>query len=207
MRVNFRRMKSLLTLMTVLGLATFAQAAQPEIGKPAPEFTLKDSTGKEHSLSDYKGKVVVLEWVNYGCPFVKKHYDSGNMQKVQKAATDGGAVWLAICSSAPEKQGHMSSEEATAKLKEVGSAASAYLIDEDGKVGKLYDARTTPEMYIINPEGVLVYAGAIDDKPTANSSDIEGAVNYVSTALDEISAGKPVTTSKTKSYGCSVKYP
>jgi len=199
-------MKSLLTLATILGLVTFSHAAQPEIGQPAPAFTLKDSTGKEHSLADYKGKVVVLEWINHGCPFVKKHYDSGNMQKLQEDATDHGVVWLAVCSSAPEKQGHMTPEAATANLTEVKSNATAYLLDEDGKVGKLYDARTTPEMYIINSDGVLVYAGAIDDKPTANAADIEGAVNYVRTALEEMKEGKPITTAQTKSYGCSVKY-
>jgi peroxiredoxin len=198
-------MKKLLSLAFSAALAATA-FAQPEVGQPAPAFTLKDTSGKSHNLSDFKGKVVVLEWVNHGCPFVKKHYAPGNMQKLQKEATDKGVVWLSICSSAPGKQGHMDAAAAAAKSKEVNANATAYLLDEDGTVGKAYNARTTPEMFVINKEGVLVYMGAIDDKPTADSGDIASAVNHVTAALEEVLAGKPVTVAKTKSYGCSVKY-
>lgn len=180
--------------------------ASPQIGQPAPEFTLTDCTGKEHSLSDFRGKTVVLEWVNHGCPFVKKHYGAGNMQKLQKEATDQGAVWLSICSSAPDKQGHMAAAEAATMCEKVGSNATAYLLDEDGTVGRAYDAKVTPELFIIDPEGKLVYMGAIDDRPTPNPNDIPGAVNHVSMALGEVLAGKEVTTPTTKAYGCSVKY-
>lgn len=198
-------MKRFLALIAALAL-TVPLHAQPEIGKPAPDFTLKDLDGKEHSLSDFKGKTVVLEWVNYGCPFVKKHYDSKNMQKLQKKATDDGVVWLAVCSSAPGKQGNETPETGKTKTKDVGSEATAYLVDESGKVGKLYNAKTTPEMFVINKEGVLVYMGAIDDKPTPSPDSIAGAVNHVENALAELAAGKPVTTASTKPYGCSVKY-
>ena len=193
---------SLLASITLTGMAF----AQPEIGQPAPAFTLSDCSGTEHSLSDFKGKTVVLEWVNHGCPFVVKHYASGNMQKLQEDATGKGVVWLSICSSAPGKQGHMSAADAKAKCDAVGAKSTAYLLDEDGQVGKLYGAKTTPQMAVINAEGVLVYQGAIDDKPSTDQADIEGATNYVVAALDEVLAGKPVTTAETKPYGCSVKY-
>ena len=205
MRVSFQFMKKLITSLVAVALAG-AAFAQPEIGKPAPEFTLTDTTGKSHSLSDFKGKTVVLEWINHGCPFVVKHYSSGNMQKLQTDATGKGVVWLSICSSAPGKQGHMTAADAVKKSEEVGSKATAYLVDEDGKVGKLYDAKSTPEMYVINKEGVLVYHGAIDDKKSTDAADIAGAKNYVTAALNEVLAGKPVTTPSTKAYGCSVKY-
>ena len=180
--------------------------AQPEIGKPAPEFALKDTSGTEHKLSDFKGKTVVLEWVNYSCPFVKKHYDSKNMQELQKAATADGVVWLSICSSAPGKQGNATPDEGKTKTQLLGSAATAYLADADGKVGKLYNAKTTPEMFVVDKEGTLVYMGAIDDDSSANPAAIKGSKNHVMTALAEIAAGKAVTTPSTKSYGCSIKY-
>jgi peroxiredoxin len=198
-------MKTFLTLTAAVALALTAHAA-PEIGKPAPDFTLQDLDGQEHKLSDLKGKTVVLEWVNYGCPFVKKHYESKNMQNLQKEATADGVVWLAICSSAPGKQGNETPETAKTKTKEVGSNATAYLVDADGTVGKLYGAKTTPEMFIIDKDGNLVYMGAIDDKPNPSPDSIEGAVNYVKAALADIKAGKPVATTTTKPYGCSVKY-
>jgi peroxiredoxin len=198
-------MKTFLALSAAIALALTAQAA-PEIGKPAPDFTLKDLDGKEHKLSDLKGKTVVLEWVNYGCPFVKKHYASKNMQNLQKEATADGVVWLAICSSAPGKQGNETPDTGANLTKELGSNATAYLVDEDGKVGKLYGAKTTPEMFVINKEGNVVYMGAIDDKPAPSPDSIKGAVNYVKAALADIKAGKPVATATTKSYGCSVKY-
>ncbi|MCX7868918.1 MAG: thioredoxin family protein [Terrimicrobiaceae bacterium] len=193
-------------LLIALAASAALATASPEIGKPAPEFTLKDCSGKQHSLSDFRGKTVVLEWVNHGCPFVVKHYSAGNMQKLQKDATARGVVWLSICSSAPGKQGHMSAAEAAKKCEEVGSHATAYLLDEDGQVGRLYAAKRTPEMFVINPEGILVYKGAIDDKPSANSADIPGAKNFVTAALDEVLAGKPVSKPETAAYGCSVKY-
>lgn len=199
-----RQLLALTTLFAVTSLGL--HAATPPVGEPAPNFTLKDTSGKEHSLSDFSGKVVVLEWVNHGCPFVVKHYASGNMQNLQAAAAEDGVVWLSICSSAPGKQGHMSAEDAAKKTEELGSKAAAYLLDEDGTVGRLYGATTTPEMFIINAKGILVYKGAIDDKPTASQADIEGAKNFVTAALTEIKAGKPVSVSETRPYGCSVKY-
>lgn len=180
--------------------------AQVEVGAPAPNFTLKDCTGKERSLADFKGKTLVLEWTNPGCPFVKKHYGSGNMQKLQKDATAKGVVWLTICSSAPGKQGNMTPADVEKRCKEIDAAATAYLLDEDGKVGKLYGAKRTPEMYVINKEGILIYHGAIDDKKSPDPTDIASAKNYVDAALKETLAGKPVSTPKTEAYGCSVKY-
>lgn len=188
-------------------LATVTAAfAAPEIGQDAPAFTLKDTSGKEVSLSDFKGKYVMLEWVNFGCPFVKKHYDSKNMQNLQKEAKDKGVVWLSICSSAPGKQGHNSQEDAAAEIKKQGSNATAYLLDESGTVGKAYNARTTPEMYLISPEGKLLYMGAIDSNSSPDPATIKEATNYAAAAMEAALAGKPVKEPVTKSYGCSVKY-
>ena len=192
-------------LFLLLAAVTIAQA-EVQIGQPAPDFSLTDCSGKKVSLSDFKGKVVVLEWVNHNCPFVAKHYGSGNMQKLQADATAKGVTWLSICSSAPGKQGHATGPEAMKKCTETQSAATAYLLDETGKVGKTYGAKVTPEMYVIDANGVLVYHGAIDDKKSTNPGDIAGAKNYVAAALDEVLAGKPVSTAKTDPYGCSVKY-
>ena len=177
-----------------------------KIGQPAPNFKLSSATGKEHSLSDYKGKWVVLEWINLQCPFVLKHYNSKNMQTLQQTYTKKEVVWLSICSSAPGKQGNFSGEELTAKIKEVSSNSTAYLIDGDGKVGHTYGAKTTPHMFIINPGGILVYAGAIDDKASTKIEDVKGAANFVSAALDAGLANKDIKVSSTVSYGCSVKY-
>lgn len=189
-----------------LALAAGTTLAAPEVGQPAPAFTLTDSNGQSHNLADFKGKFVVLEWLNHGCPFVKKHYDSNNMQKLQKEYTSKDVVWLSIVSSAPGKQGHMSPAETNAAKAEKGSAATAVLLDEDGTVGQLYGAKVTPELYVINPEGNLIYAGAIDDKKSVDPADVEGAANYVKRALDEALAGQPVSTPRTEPYGCSVKY-
>lgn len=197
--------KIISTLLTLIACAAVGVAA-PEVGKPAPEFTLTDSNGKSHNLSDFKGKVVVLEWLNHGCPFVQKHYDGGNMQGLQKKYTGEGVVWLSIVSSAPGKQGHMSPEETNKTKAEKNSAATAVLLDEDGKVGRLYNAKVTPELFVINKEGVLVYAGAIDDKKSTDAADVAGAKNHVAAALDETLAGKPVSVPTTTAYGCSVKY-
>lgn len=199
-------MKNLIKSTLALVIAASTALAAPEVGQPAPDFTLTDSNGKEHKLSDFKGKFVVLEWLNHGCPFVVKHYSSGNMQKLQKEFTGKDVVWLSIVSSAPGKQGHMSAEETNAAIAEKGAAPTAVLLDESGTVGKLYDAKRTPEMFVVSPEGVLIYAGAIDDKKSTDAADIEGAVNYVKQALDEALAGKPVSVPKTEAYGCSVKY-
>jgi peroxiredoxin len=199
-------MKTLLSLI-IAGSVLINAHAESTVGKPAPDFTLKDTSGKEHKLADLKGKYVVLEWVNYGCPFVKKHYDSNNMQALQKDAADKGVVWLSICSSAPGKQGHFPPAEAAEKTKAYGAASAGYLIDEDGTVGKLYGAKTTPDMFVINPEGVLIYKGAIDDNNSPDAAVIKDSKNYVMAALTEALAGQPVSTSSTKPYGCGVKYP
>jgi AhpC/TSA family len=180
--------------------------ASPEVGKPAPDFALKDLSGKNHKLSDLKGKFVVLEWVNFGCPFVRKHYGSGNMQKLQGEFVDKGVEWLSICSSAPGKQGNETPDTAKSGFSKFHSAATAYLVDEDGKVGRLYNAKTTPQMFVINPEGMLIYAGAIDDKPTPDPSTVAGSNNYLKAAFNEATSGKTVSVPSTKPYGCSVKY-
>lgn len=193
-------------LITLLAATALLAHAAPEVGKPAPAFTLKDETGTERSLADYKGKTVVLEWFNYGCPFVKKHYGSGAMQKLQKAATDDGVVWLSIVSSAPGKQGHLTAGEAAAKKQELGMASTAVLLDGDGKVGHLYQARTTPEMYVVNAAGDIAYMGAIDDQPSPDPTSLQGARPYVAEALAALKSGKPIDPAVTKSYGCSVKY-
>jgi peroxiredoxin len=195
----------ILPALFAVALAASAYAA-PQVGKSAPDFTLADLSGKQHELSDYKGKYVVLEWVNFGCPFVKKHYGSQNMQTLQKEFVDKGVVWLSICSSAPGKQGNETPDAAKKGISKFGWAASAYLVDADGKVGKLYNAKTTPDMFVIDPEGTLIYAGAIDDKPNPDPSTVNGASNYVKAALSEATAGKDVSVPATKPYGCSVKY-
>lgn len=194
--------KSTLALLVATGTAF----AAPQVGQPAPEFTLTDSNGQAHKLSDFRGKFVVLEWLNHGCPFVVKHYASGNMQKLQKEYAGKDVVWLSIVSSAPGKQGHMTPEETNKAKQDKGSAATAILLDEDGTVGRLYNAKVTPELFIVNPEGVLIYAGAIDDKKSTDTADVAGAKNYVKQALDEALAGKPVSEPTTTAYGCSVKY-
>ena len=180
--------------------------AEVTTGAAAPDFTLTDTSGASHKLSDFKGKPVVLEWVNHGCPFVVKHYSKGNMQGLQADYTGKGVVWLSICSSAEGKQGYDTAEGWQKLNTEKGGKATAILLDPEGTVGKLYGAKTTPHMYVINAEGTLVYQGAIDDKPSTDSDDIPGAKNYVKAALDEVLAGKPVTTGQTKPYGCGVKY-
>jgi peroxiredoxin len=195
-------LKSTLALLVAAGTAV----AAPQVGQPAPEFTLTDSNGQSHNLSDFKGKFVVLEWLNHGCPFVKKHYDGGNMQGLQKEYTGKDVVWLSIVSSAPGKQGNMSPEETNKTKEEKDAAPTAVLIDADGTVGKLYDAKVTPELFVINPEGTLIYMGAIDDKNSVEPADVAGAKNHVKQALDEAMAGKPVSEPTTAAYGCGVKY-
>jgi peroxiredoxin len=197
--------KLLITLLTCVA-ASAAFSEDLKVGSAAPAFTLKDSTGKEHSLADFKGKFVVLEWFNEGCPFVKKHYTSGNMQKLQGEYTGKDVVWLSINSSAPGEQGHMTSESAAKTIDDWKIKSTQILFDHDGKVGKMYGAKTTPHMFVIDKEGKLVYQGAIDSKPTPNTADVAGAENYVKVALDNTMAGKPVENASTKPYGCSVKY-
>jgi len=200
-------MKTLLLTLTlsIAGLIAPVLAAV-EVGKPAEGFSLTDTDGKSHSLADFKGKYVVLEWYNPDCPFVKKHYDSGNMQKLQKEYTGKDVVWLSINSSATGKQGHYSADEYKKIATDKNTAPTALLLDHDGKVGKAYDAKTTPEIYIVNPEGNLIYKGAIDSKSTSEQADIASSENYVKSTLDAAMNGKPVAVSSTKSYGCSVKY-
>lgn len=176
------------------------------VGQPAPAFNLPDANGGQEALSSFKGKYVVLEWVNFECPFVGKHYGSGNMQKLQKTYTGKGVVWLSINSSAGGKQGALDATKASALVKEKGAAPTAFLLDSEGAVGQAYGAKTTPHMFIIDPSGKLIYNGAIDDRPSTDKADIATARNYVQAALDEAMAGKPVTTTSSQPYGCSVKY-
>ena len=199
-------MKPMFVAVTALAVIAAPASAAPMIGQAAPNFRAADVNGKPVSLSDFRGKTVVIEWHNPGCPFVKKHYGSGNMQKAQAAAARDGVVWLTINSGAPGKQGHMSGAEAKALLASAGARPTAYLLDPNGVVGKAYEARTTPHMYIVNKAGKLVYAGGIDDKPTANPADIAGARNHVLAALGELKAGKAVSVTTSRPYGCSVKY-
>jgi peroxiredoxin len=176
------------------------------VGDPAPEFTSVDSNGKSQRLSDYKGKYVVLEWHNQGCPYTKKHYESGNMQRLQKEWTAKGVIWFTVISSAPGTQGFVTPSQENDYVKQIGAAPTAVLMDPGGSLGHLYAAKTTPHMYIIDPSGTLIYNGAIDDHPTSDQADIKSSKNYVSAALSEALAGKPVTDSATRPYGCSVKY-
>lgn len=199
-------MKTKFILLLFLFISEAILAQKAKLNETAPEFTLKDSFGKEHSLSDFEGKIVMLEWINFECPFVKKHYNSKNMQTLQTKYTGKGIIWLAICSSAEGKQGNFSKEEINDRTKKLDAKYAAYLIDEDGKVGKMYGAKTTPHMYIIDKEGKLVYAGGIDNKPTTDIDDIETAKNYVSSALDELLNGEDVSIQSSAPYGCSVKY-
>lgn len=177
-----------------------------ESGQPAPEFAAHTSDGKEVKLADYKGKTVVLEWLNYGCPFVKKHYNGKNMQALQKDYTAKGVVWLSVVSSAEGKQGYGTPAEAEKERKAHGSKATAVILDPKGELGKLYGAQTTPHMFVIDPKGTLAYQGAIDDKPSADAASLKGAKNYVREALDAELAGRAPATAQTKSYGCGVKY-
>jgi len=198
-------LKPLAVLLASVAMTAAAFAA-PEVGKPAPDFSATDSKGRTVKLSDYRGKTVVLEWTNDGCPYVQKHYSTNNIQSLQKDAAAKGIVWLSVISSAPGEQGAVSGAEADRLSETRGAAPAAVLLDAEGKVGRLYDARTTPHMFIVNGDGTLVYMGGIDDKPTAIPSDVKAAKNYVRAALDDLAAGKPVATPVTRPYGCSVKY-
>jgi peroxiredoxin len=191
-------------LGAVLAVSFTANAVR--VGDAAPDFTGTDSNGKTHKLSEYKGKYIVLEWTNNGCPYTLKHYESGNMQALQKDWTAKGVVWLTVLSSAPGEHGYMAAAQENAYLSKAKAAPTAALLDPTGAIGHEYSAKTTPHMFVIDPEGKLIYAGAIDDHPTTELSDVKSSKNYVSAALTEAMAGQPVATSSTRPYGCSVKY-
>lgn len=195
-----------LALAAALALMPAVARASAEPGKPAPAFEVKDGAGKTHKLGDYSGRWLVLEWFNKDCPFVKKHYGSDNMQALQKELTGKKVAWLSVVSSAEGKQGYLTPAEATAVAKEEGSAAEAILLDTDGAMGKAYGAKATPHMFVINPKGEVVYAGAIDDNDSSDPSVIPTSTNYVRTAVAAGLDGKPVAVSATRAYGCSVKY-
>jgi alkyl hydroperoxide reductase subunit AhpC len=201
-----KRTNFYLTLAALVLCAVPALFAAAKVGDSAPDFTATASNGKTFRLADYRGKYVVLEWHNNGCPYVGKHYRSGNMQRLQKEWTAKGVVWFTILSSAPGQQGYVTAGEENGYLAKMQAAPTAALLDPSGEIGHLYDAKTSPQMVVINPQGVVIYDGAIDDKPTTDLSDIQGATNYVSLALQQSMAGKEVQTSATRPYGCSVKY-
>lgn len=195
-----------LTFTAALLTGSGAALAAAAIGQPAPAFSVTDVNGKAVSLADFKGKHVVLEWVNPGCPYVQKHYNATNMQATQKAAADKGVVWLAINTTGREFSDYKPPADMAKWMKDHKAAATTTLMDADGQVGRAYGARTTPHMYVINPAGTLVYAGAIDSKPTANPADIASATNHVNQALAESLAGKAVSVAATRAYGCTIKY-
>lgn len=202
-----KRFLPLFAVAVALAAPLVNAVAAPEIGRAAPDFTLTDIHGQKRALSDFKGRTVVLEWVNPDCPFVQKHYDkSGNIPGLQQTAAADGVVWLQINSAAPGKEGDYDNARAEGWQQRVHASATAYFRDQDGKVGKLYDARTTPHLFIIDPQGTLIYAGGIDNIRSANPADIAKATNHVKEALADLKAGRAVRTSAAKPYGCSVKY-
>ena len=204
--MNVRTLVVLSLGLVLLLFGTALLVAEPLVAEKAPDFTLTDTNGVSHTLSDYQGRYVVLEWVNYDCPFVRKHYKSGNMQDLQKEYTQREVVWLSICSSAEGKQGQFSNAEIKNRMNEFDASPTHYLNDLDGFVGRLYQAKTTPHMFIINPEGILVYQGAIDNHPFFWEKGLFDATNYIREALDYAMNGQSVAVTNTKSYGCSVKY-
>jgi peroxiredoxin len=198
-----RGFSSAVLISSMLGVTA---SAQVKVGAPAPTFTATDSRGQTQSLSQYHGKYVVLEWHNQGCPYTRKHYVSGNMQNLQKEWTAKGVVWFTVISSAPGQQGFVTPSEENAYVDKMHATPTAVLMDNDGKIGRLYNARTTPQMIVISPEGAVIYDGAIDSKATPDADDIRSADNYVNDALTAAMAGKPVATPFTRPYGCSIKY-
>jgi peroxiredoxin len=194
------------SVLTVALLAFTLTAWALRVGDPAPDFSGTDSQGQSHKLSEYRGKFVVLEWTNNGCPFTKKHYTSGNMQALQKEWTAKGVVWLTILSSAPGAQGFMTASDENAYMTRVHATPTAAILDPTGAIGHEFEAKTTPDMFVIDPQGKVIYSGAIDNRATTDPSDIQGATNYVTAALTESMAGQPVGVSYTRPYGCSVKY-
>jgi peroxiredoxin len=204
---NFQRAVAHAVLAgAIAAIGASGALAQVQPGKPAPDFAVQDSAGKTVKLSDFKGKTVVLEWTNQDCPYVRKHYGGNNMQTLQKEATDKGVVWLTISSSAPGQQGHVTGLEADELTKTRKASPTAFLLDPEGKVGHMYDARTTPHMYVVDKAGVLAYMGAMDDKPTSNLADLKTARPYLKEAVDAVLAGDPVKVASTRAYGCSIKY-
>jgi peroxiredoxin len=193
-------------LLAGLAVVGFSGKIGAEPGEAAPAFSLPDTNGKTHNLSDYKGKYVVMEWLNYGCPYVQTHYESGSMPKLQKEWTKKGVIWLSVVSSAPGKQGHYEPARMNEVSKRNGAAGTAVLLDPQGTVGKSYGAKTTPHMFVINPEGKVIYAGGIDSKPVSNPYEDKSITNYVSQALNEAMAGKEVSVKTARPYGCAVKY-
>jgi len=180
--------------------------AEAVVGREAPHFSLESTFGNTHSLSDYRGKFVVLEWINHDCPFVQKHYRSGNMQQLQQTYVRKGVVWISINSSAPGKQGNYPAEVMKTLTKKIGASPTTVLLDPTGQTGRSYGAKTTPHMFIIDPKGIVIYNGAIDDKPSTNPDDVASSQNYISSALDEALSGKRISKPATQPYGCSVKY-
>jgi peroxiredoxin len=187
-------------------MASPVYASDLKIGEPAPDFTATDIYGKAFNLENHKGEIVVLEWTNHDCPFVKKHYSTGNMQATQKTATEKGVTWVSIVSSAAGNQGNVTPEQAQAIVKEVEARATTRILDPSGEIGHLYEAKTTPHMFVIDKSGILAYAGAIDDQPSPNPKTVEGAENYVLKAISELEKGDKVTMPSSVPYGCSVKY-
>jgi peroxiredoxin len=196
-----------LTSTAILAAASGRAAAAAAIGQPAPTFTATATNGGNVSLAEHRGKIVVLEWTNHECPYVRKHYETGNMQALQKDAKAKDVVWLTVISSAPGEQGHVTAAQADELTRSREAVPTAVLLDPRGTVGRLYDAKVTPHMYVIDPKGVLMYAGAIDDRPTTRRADVQTAQNYVRVALAAVMAGQPVKTPVTRAYGCTVKYP
>jgi peroxiredoxin len=192
------------TALLLFPVSGNAQTAR--VNAPAPDFTATDSHGQSHSLDQYRGKYIVLEWHNQGCPFTRKHYESGNMQNLQKEWTEKGVVWFTVISSAPGTQGYVTAPQENDYVARMHADPTAVLLDPDGKLGRLFNAKTTPDMFVIDPQGKLIYSGAIDNRPTTDTSDIQGADNYVNDALTAAMSGKPVANPYTRAYGCSVKY-
>ncbi|MCC5906003.1 MAG: thioredoxin family protein [Balneolaceae bacterium] len=196
----------LITCMVFINATGNSDSDGAVVGESAPGFSVVDAHGNTHNLADYEGQYVILEWLNHGCPFVRKHYDGNNMQELQKKYTDKNVVWLSVVSSAPGTQGYMEPEETIATAEEKGAVPTAILLDSDGTMGRAYDARVTPQIYIINPDGILEFNGAIDDKPTARLRDLEGAHNYLVAAMTSLLNGEPVEVTTNTPYGCTVKY-
>lgn len=208
-----KKLTALLSFVIIAVLATNLTTDSLEnvamdavVGEPAPGFEVVDAHGNMHSLSDYEGKYVILEWLNHGCPYIRKHYDGNNMQRLQKKYTDQGVVWLSVISSAPGEQGYMEPEEARRSIEEYGASPTAILLDPEGEMGRAYGARVTPHMFIIDPDGILRYNGAIDDKPTPRASSLENAHNYIEAAMTSLMNGEEVKVKSNTPYGCSVKY-
>jgi peroxiredoxin len=205
--MNRRAFTTMLATAAAILLSPAAPShAEPKVGSPAPAFSAVNSDGKTVNLADYRGKTIVLEWTNDGCPYVRKHYGTGNMQALQKKWTDQGIVWLSVISSPPGEQGFADGARANALTAERKASPSAVLLDPKQQVARAYGATVTPHMYIIKPDGTLAYAGGIDDKATARPADVKDAKNFVDAALAELKAGKPVSTPATRAYGCTVKY-